>query len=77
MSSTRKPFPSIVISPNKIGANGTFAETQVSYLTPDEDTIKELDSALRKANMGVVSHFYMVKYKTMSQTNLMMLTAFS
>lgn len=59
MSSTRKPFPSIVISPNKIGANGTFAETQVSYLTPDEDTIKELDSALRKANMGVVSHFYM------------------
>mmetsp|Transcript_17438 Transcript_17438/g.22634 ORF Transcript_17438/g.22634 Transcript_17438/m.22634 type:complete len:328 (+) Transcript_17438:162-1145(+) len=59
LSSKQKPFPSIIINSKKISANGTFAETQLSYLTPDKDAIQDLDDALQKANLGVVSHFYM------------------
>lgn len=56
----KKPFPSITVrSDGVLSANGTFAESQLAYLSPDESDVAELDSALRQANMGVVSHYYM------------------
>jgi len=58
--SKRKPFPSITIgSGGSLSANGTFAESQVAFLNPDASDVAELDAVLRRANMGVVSHYYM------------------
>jgi len=54
-----RPFPSITISSSGLEANGTFAESQVAFLKPDKGEVADLDAALKGANMGVVSHFYM------------------
>lgn len=53
-------FPSIVItSDGSISAQGPFAEAQAQFLKPDEEAVKELAESLKKANMGVVAHYYM------------------
>ncbi|KAJ1685766.1 hypothetical protein LUZ63_017156 [Rhynchospora breviuscula] len=53
------PFPSLVISPGGIQAQGSYAEAQAMFLSPDESKIKELVSVLREKQIGVVAHFYM------------------
>lgn len=53
-------FPSIVIgSDGALSAQGPFAESQAQYLQPDEEAVKSLAESLKRANMGVVAHYYM------------------
>lgn len=40
-------------------AEGSFAEAQAVFLNPDPASVTELDTLLRKKNVGVVAHFYM------------------
>ncbi|KAG6546061.1 hypothetical protein Mapa_012467 [Marchantia paleacea] len=53
------PFPSLIITAEDIEAQGSFAEAQVQYLTPDPERVRELVEVLRGRNIGVVAHFYM------------------
>ncbi|MCS6857448.1 MAG: quinolinate synthase NadA [Sandaracinaceae bacterium] len=53
------PLPSIRISRNGIEAQGSFAEAQAAYLTPDSATVRELEGLLRLKGFGVVAHYYM------------------
>lgn len=65
-------FPSIIIrsskysntddvnnSINNIIAQGTFAKAQAMYLNPDIDIVNQLVHCLKKANVGIVAHYYM------------------
>ena len=52
-------FPSLHIRSASLDAQGSFAEAQASFLTPDRETIAELDALLKEKNAGVVAHFYM------------------
>lgn len=54
-----QPFPSLVIRADAFVPQGAFAEAQADYLTPDTDTVAELDALLKKKNAGIVAHFYM------------------
>jgi len=54
-----RPFPSLTISRSGLSANGTFAESQMAFLSPDGGDVATLDGSLAAANMGVVAHFYM------------------
>ncbi|GAA0162530.1 transferase [Lithospermum erythrorhizon] len=52
-------FPSLVISADGIQANGSYAQAQARFLSPDENKVKELASLLKEKKIGVVAHFYM------------------
>lgn len=52
-------FPSLHIRSTSLDAQGSFAEAQARFLTPDRETIAELDALLNEKNVGVVAHFYM------------------
>ena len=52
-------FPSLNIRSTSLDAQGSFAEAQASFLSPDQDTIADLDALLKEKNVGVVAHFYM------------------
>mmetsp|Transcript_14289 Transcript_14289/g.18024 ORF Transcript_14289/g.18024 Transcript_14289/m.18024 type:complete len:571 (-) Transcript_14289:45-1757(-) len=53
-------FPSIVIgSKGRIEPQGSFAEAQAEFLSPDPTTVESLSSKLLTAKMGVVAHYYM------------------
>eukprot|EP00904_Undaria_pinnatifida_P000928 jgi/Undpi1/10836/HiC_scaffold_3.g01365.m1 len=52
-------FPSLLITADAITAEGSFAETQATFMTPDQDAVVELDASLAAKNMGVVAHYYM------------------
>ncbi|MCB9598718.1 MAG: quinolinate synthase NadA [Sandaracinaceae bacterium] len=57
--SHREPFPSLVITEDAFIPQGSFAEAQAEYLSPDPDVVSELDALLRTKKIGVVAHFYM------------------
>ncbi len=52
-------FPSLRIEAERLSAQGAFAESQAHFLSPDPETVEELDDLLQKLNVGVVAHFYM------------------
>lgn len=52
-------FPSLTVSSEGLSANGTFAESQLAYLDPHADDVARLDDALRRSQVGIVSHYYM------------------
>ncbi|MBI5609370.1 MAG: quinolinate synthase NadA [Deltaproteobacteria bacterium] len=52
-------FPRLRIERDRLVPNGTFAQTQATYLQPDPATVAELDQLLTRGNVGVVAHFYM------------------
>jgi len=52
-------FPSLVIRKEELRAEGTFAEAQAEFLTPDPDVVARLDRLLEAGKVGVVAHFYM------------------
>jgi quinolinate synthase len=52
-------FPSLRIEATQLSAQGSFAVSQASFLSPDPDLIEELDVLLKHHNVGVVAHFYM------------------
>lgn len=53
------PFPSLLITAENITAQGTFAEAQAKYLSPDASKVAELVNVLKEKQIGVVAHFYM------------------
>ncbi|PUZ75450.1 hypothetical protein GQ55_1G170400 [Panicum hallii var. hallii] len=54
------PFPSLIIGRDgAVRAQGSYAEAQAMFLSPDESKISELVSALKEEKIGVVAHFYM------------------
>ncbi|KAK3139695.1 hypothetical protein QOZ80_5AG0388140 [Eleusine coracana subsp. coracana] len=54
------PFPSLVIGRDgAVRAQGSYAEAQAMFLSPNESKISELVSALANKKIGVVAHFYM------------------
>lgn len=52
-------FPSLVVTAQRVRAQGAFAESQAEYLDPDRETVKSLDELLRVTRSGVVAHYYM------------------
>ncbi|KAL5206417.1 hypothetical protein ABZP36_034626 [Zizania latifolia] len=54
------PFPSLVIGRDgAVRAQGSYAEAQAMFLSPDESKISELVKSLSEKKIGVVAHFYM------------------
>ena len=56
---TRDPFPSLLITENEFVPQGSFAEAQAEFLSPDPEVVRELDALLAEKKIGVVAHFYM------------------
>ncbi len=52
-------FPSLRIAAHSVSAQGSFAEVQASFLSPDPEVIQDLNEILVQHNVGVVAHFYM------------------
>ncbi len=52
-------FPSLEIRRQSLLPRGAFAEAQRAFLSPDAQTVTQLDGLLRQHNVGVVAHFYM------------------
>nr|KAH9308017.1 hypothetical protein KI387_035928 [Taxus chinensis] len=52
-------FPSLLITAEDISSQGSFAEAQAKYLSPDASKVAELVDALKEKQIGVVAHFYM------------------
>ena len=56
---TQRPFPSLRIEANALVPQGSFAESQAQFLSPENQTVVDLDALLSANNIGVVAHFYM------------------
>jgi quinolinate synthase len=53
-------FPSLILGANKsITPIGSFAEAQAEFLQPDQASVLELKELMRRANAGIVAHYYM------------------
>jgi quinolinate synthase len=57
--SSRRPFPSLLISSRGVSAQGGFAEAQAAFLEPDPDSVDRLRELLESKQAGIVAHFYM------------------
>ncbi|CAN6351596.1 unnamed protein product [Urochloa humidicola] len=54
------PFPSLVIARDgAVRAQGSYAEAQAMFLSPDDSKVSELVNVLTNKKIGVVAHFYM------------------
>jgi quinolinate synthase len=54
-----QPFPSLLVSRDRLTPLGSFAEAQAMYLSPDPETVATLDRLARAKNVGIVAHYYM------------------
>mmetsp|Transcript_31719 Transcript_31719/g.53683 ORF Transcript_31719/g.53683 Transcript_31719/m.53683 type:complete len:578 (-) Transcript_31719:29-1762(-) len=52
-------FPSIIIGPDTISPQGSFAEAQASFLEPPMDLVEEMLDKLIELKVGIVAHYYM------------------
>lgn len=52
-------FPSIIIGPDTISPQGSFAEAQASFLEPPMDLVEEMLDKLIELKIGIVAHYYM------------------
>ncbi|MAC27356.1 MAG: hypothetical protein CMN31_27545 [Sandaracinus sp.] len=52
-------FPTLRITRDDFVPEGSFAETQATYLRPDPTIVAELDRLLTEKKIGVVAHYYM------------------
>ena len=52
-------FPSLLVTADRLEAQGAFAEAQRAVLDPDPETVKDLGQLLRATGIGVVAHYYM------------------
>ncbi|KAJ3671733.1 hypothetical protein LUZ60_007812 [Juncus effusus] len=53
------PFPSLIIGRDGIRAQGSYAEAQAMFLSPDESKVEDLVKLLKSKKIGIVAHFYM------------------
>ncbi|KAM0838713.1 hypothetical protein ACQ4PT_060793 [Festuca glaucescens] len=55
-----EPFPSLLIGRDgAVRAQGSYAEAQAMFLSPDHSKIAELVNTLMEKKIGIVAHFYM------------------
>ncbi|QDZ26067.1 quinolinate synthase [Chloropicon primus] len=54
-----EPFPSLVITKEDLIPQGKYAESQATYLKPDQSKVDDLVRSLKETKCGVVAHFYM------------------
>jgi quinolinate synthase len=52
-------FPSIIIGPDAIVPQGSFAEAQASFLEPPMELVEEMLDKLMELKIGIVAHYYM------------------
>ena len=52
-------FPSIIIGPDTISPQGSFAEAQASFLEPPMELVEEMLDKLIELKIGIVAHYYM------------------
>jgi len=52
-------FPTLTIAADQLQPEGSFAEAQAAYLSPDPSTVEELAKLCRDENIGIVAHYYM------------------
>ncbi|KAL7494532.1 hypothetical protein ACHAWT_003399 [Skeletonema menzelii] len=52
-------FPSIIIGPDTISPQGSFAEAQASFLEPPMELVEETLDKLIELKIGIVAHYYM------------------
>jgi len=52
-------FPSIIIGPDTIVPQGSFAEAQASFLEPPMELVEEMLDKLIELKIGIVAHYYM------------------
>ncbi len=53
------PFPSLIITEHALSPQGSFAEAQAEFLSPDPAAVRALEEQLAAEKIGVVAHFYM------------------
>lgn len=53
------PFPSLLVTKDALVPQGSFAEAQAAYLSPDAETVALVDRLAREKNVGLVAHYYM------------------
>lgn len=59
-AAVHRPFPSLILGANKsITPIGSFAEATAEFLQPDEGSVNELRSLMRRTRTGIVAHYYM------------------
>jgi len=56
---SNSPFPSLLISESGFVPQGSFAEAQAEFLSPDMESVAHLDRLFAEKKIGVVAHFYM------------------
>ncbi|ERN14493.1 hypothetical protein AMTRI_Chr06g176340 [Amborella trichopoda] len=54
-----EPFPSLVVASDEIHPQGSYAEAQAKFLSPDDLKVQELVEVLTEKKIGIVAHFYM------------------
>ncbi len=54
-----QPFPSLLVQRDRLTPQGSFAEAQAMYLSPDPETVATVDRLAREKNVGIVAHYYM------------------
>jgi len=52
-------FPTLSIAADRLQPEGSFAEAQAAYLSPDSSTVDALASLCRTHSIGIVAHYYM------------------
>ncbi len=54
-----RPFPSLVVSPAGLFAQGSLATSLADVLEPDPGVVAEVNQVLSRQNIGIVAHYYM------------------
>jgi quinolinate synthase len=52
-------FPTLTITSSQLTPEGSFAEAQAAYLSPDAKTVEQLVALCAEHNVGIVAHYYM------------------
>src|ERR1700690_3043589 len=52
-------FPSLLVTADKLVAQGAFAESQAAVLDPDPESVRQLHQLLEQSRAGIVAHYYM------------------
>ena len=52
-------FPSLLVTADRLAAQGSFAQSQLAVLDPDRETVVDLTRLLERTQTGIVAHYYM------------------
>ena len=52
-------FPTLTIAASDLHPEGSFAEAQAAFLSPEPSTVEALAALCQQENVGIVAHYYM------------------